>query len=123
MPDRPNFLFIITDQHKADHLGCYGNPMVRTPNIDSLSQNGLTFDSFYAASLICMPNRATLMTGRMPSCHGVHYNGVPLSADNITFVELLRSAVNMMTVFLDNDRFSSAASILPMASSTIVTMP
>ncbi|MDP6646087.1 MAG: sulfatase-like hydrolase/transferase [Rhodospirillales bacterium] len=92
MPDRPNFLFIITDQHKADHLGCYGNPMVRTPNIDSLSQNGLTFDSFYAASPICMPNRATLMTGRMPSCHGVHYNGVPLSADNITFVELLRSA-------------------------------
>ena len=90
MSDRPNFLFIITDQHKADHLGCYGNPKVRTPNIDSLSQSGLTFDRFYAASPICMPNRATLMTGRMPSNTGVRFNGVPLSTEHVTFVELLR---------------------------------
>ena len=92
MSDRPNFLFIITDQHKCDHLGCYGNPIVRTPNIDGLSKSGLTFDRFYAASPICMPNRATLMTGRMPSNTGVRFNGVPLATDHVTFVELLRAA-------------------------------
>jgi arylsulfatase A-like enzyme len=37
---RPNFLIFITDQHRADHLGCYGNPVVRTPNIDALARAG-----------------------------------------------------------------------------------
>ena len=92
MSDRPNFLLIITDQHKSDHLGCYGNKVVRSPNIDALSDSGLTFDQFYVASPICMPNRATLMTSRMPSCHGLRINGLPLSKDNVTFVELLRDA-------------------------------
>ena len=92
MSNKPNFLFIITDQHKHDHLGCYGNPVVKTPNIDSISKKGLTFDQFYAASPICMPNRATLMTGRMPAQHRVWLNGLPLSKGNVTFVELLRKA-------------------------------
>jgi arylsulfatase A-like enzyme len=70
MNQRPNFLFIITDQHRADHLGCYGNTVVKTPNIDRLAKNGTRFEKFYVATPICMPNRATLMTGRMPSLHG-----------------------------------------------------
>ena len=37
---RPNFLFIVTDQHRADHLGCYGHPVVKTPNIDSIAARG-----------------------------------------------------------------------------------
>ncbi|MBT4589751.1 MAG: sulfatase-like hydrolase/transferase [Rhodospirillaceae bacterium] len=92
MSKQPNFLFIITDQHKFDHLGCYGNAIVKTPNIDSLSDQGLTYDKFYAASPICMPNRATLMTGRMPAQHRVWLNGLPLAKQNVTFVELLRLA-------------------------------
>ncbi len=40
MTIRPNFLFIITDQHRADHLGCYGNPTVNTPNIDRIAKKG-----------------------------------------------------------------------------------
>lgn len=92
MPDTPNILFIITDQHRADHLGCYGNSIVKTPNIDSLAGRGVRFDRFYVANPICMPNRATLMTGRMPSLHGVRHNGVPLSVEQVTFVELLREA-------------------------------
>jgi hypothetical protein len=66
MANRPNFLSIITDQHRADHLGCYGNPIVKTPNIDRLAASGTRFENFYVATPICMPNRATLMTGRMP---------------------------------------------------------
>ena len=92
MAKRPNFLFIITDQHRADHLGCYGNPIVRTPNIDALALRGTRFSRFYVACPICMPNRATLMTGRMPSLHGVRQNGTPLSVDATTFPELLSAA-------------------------------
>ena len=89
---QPNFLFIITDQHRADHLGCYGNPIVRTPNIDRIAAEGWRSTRFYVANPACMPNRATLMTGRMPSVHRVRSNGVPLSLRASTFVELLRAA-------------------------------
>ena len=89
---RPNFLLFITDQQRADHVGCYGNEIVRTPNTDGLAARGLAFDRFYVACPICMPNRATLMTGRMPSVNGVFTNGLPLPLEAITFVDLLRAA-------------------------------
>ena len=92
MARQPNFLFIITDQHRADHLGCYGNRIVKTPSIDRLAQAGTRFDNFYVATPICMPNRATFMTGRMPSLHGARQNGIPLALTATTFVEILRSA-------------------------------
>lgn len=92
MKQRPNFLFIITDQHRADHLGCYGNEIVRTRNIDALADKGTRFERFYVANPICMPNRASIMTGRMSSLHGARHNGIPLSRDHTTFVELLREA-------------------------------
>lgn len=91
-PTRPNVLLILTDQQRADHVGYAGNNIVRTPNIDSLAAAGSWFDRFYVASPTCMSNRASLMTGRMPSQHGVRYNGVPLDRDYVTFVELLREA-------------------------------
>ena len=92
MKDQPNFLFIITDQHRADHLGCYGNEVVRTPHIDALARKGQRWDRFYVANPICMPNRASIMTGRMCSSHGARHNGIPLSKDHTTFVELLKDA-------------------------------
>ncbi|WP_299752804.1 sulfatase-like hydrolase/transferase [uncultured Tateyamaria sp.] len=92
MKQRPNFLFIITDQHRADHLGCYGNRVVQTPHIDGLADHGTRWDRFYVANPICMPNRASIMTGRMCSVHGARHNGIPLSKDHTTFVELLRDA-------------------------------
>lgn len=92
MAKQPNFLLLITDQHRADHLGCYGNRIVRTPNVDRLAARGVAFDRFYVASPICMPNRATLMTGRMPSLHGVRHNGIPLSLEATTFPDILRGA-------------------------------
>ncbi len=92
MTKRPNFLLFITDQQRADFLGCYGHPVLRTPNIDSIAARGTTFDRFYVASPVCMPNRSSLMTGRMPSVHGVRSNGIPLSMNAVTFVDLLRDA-------------------------------
>jgi len=89
---RPNFLFLITDQQRADWLGCYGHPVLKTPNIDALASKGMRFDNFHVASPVCMPNRASLLTGRFPTLHGLRYNGcrLPLSAN--TFVDLLAGA-------------------------------
>lgn len=89
---RPNYVLFITDQHRADWLGCNGHPVVKTPHIDSIAAGGVTFDRFYVASPVCMPNRSSLMTGRMPSVHGARANGTPLSRDAVTFVDVLRAA-------------------------------
>lgn len=86
---RPNFLIFITDQHRADHLGCYGNSIVRTPNIDALADDGIRFDRAYVANPVCMPNRGSIMTARMPSVHGARSNGVPLPLESVTFADLL----------------------------------
>lgn len=88
---RPNFLFFITDQQRADYLGCAGHPIVKTPNIDGLAANGTRFDRFYVASPVCMPNRASLLTGRFPSTHGLRHNGCDLSIRANTFTDVLRA--------------------------------
>ena len=88
----PNFILFIADQHRADYLGCYGHPILRTPHIDSIAAQGTRFRKFYVASPVCMPNRASLMTGRMPAVHGVRSNGIPLSQESVSFVDLLRDA-------------------------------
>ena len=80
---RPNFLLISTDQQRADHLGCYGARVLRTPSIDSLAARGIRFDRAYVSSPVCMPNRASLVTGRMPSLHGVRHNGLNLPLDTV----------------------------------------
>ena len=92
MSQAPSFLLFVTDQHRADHLGCYGNPQVRTPHIDGLAAAGCRFDAFHVATPICQPNRASLMTGRLPSVHGLQMNGRELSLAERTFVDTLREA-------------------------------
>ena len=89
---RPNFVLFITDQHRADHLGCDGNAVLRTPQIDALAQQGQRFTQCHVATPICQPNRASLMTGRLPSLHGVQMNGRELSLGATTFVDVLRRA-------------------------------
>jgi len=89
---RPNFLIFLTDQQRADHLGCYGDRLLRTPNIDALARSGARFERFYTSSPVCMPNRAALATGRMPSVAGVRMNGVPLPLDALTYADVLASA-------------------------------
>ncbi|MBT6431220.1 MAG: sulfatase-like hydrolase/transferase, partial [Rhodospirillaceae bacterium] len=92
MTNRPNFLFFITDQQRADWLGCYGHPILKTPHIDAIAGQGTVFDNFYVASPVCMPNRASLLTGRYPTVHGLRYNGCVLPTSAVTFVDLLAAA-------------------------------
>ncbi|HEY5607500.1 MAG TPA: sulfatase-like hydrolase/transferase [Alphaproteobacteria bacterium] len=91
MAKRPNFLFVITDEQRADYLGCAGHPVLKTPNIDRIAARGARFTRFYVAIPICTPNRATLVTGRMPSLTGVRHNGIALPHGANTFVDLLRA--------------------------------
>lgn len=75
---RPNVLFFIADQLRADHLGFGGNSTVRTPNLDALASRSTVFTNATVANPTCMPNRASLMTGRWPSAHGTRCNGITL---------------------------------------------
>jgi len=69
--DMPNVVFILTDDQGPWALGCAGNEEIQTPNIDRLAGGGVRFENFFCASPVCSPARASLMTGRIPSQHGV----------------------------------------------------
>lgn len=71
--DRPNIIFLMTDDQNVRSLGCYGAPGVETPNIDALAADGVTFDRHYDTTAICMACRATVMTGLLEYRHGVNF--------------------------------------------------
>lgn len=71
-PRRPNVVLIMTDNHGAWTLGCYGNPDIRTPNIDGLARQGTLLTRCFSCNGVCSPTRATYLTGLLPSQHGVH---------------------------------------------------
>jgi arylsulfatase A-like enzyme len=89
---RPNVLLILSDDHSVPHAGCYGNPDIRTPNLDRLAARGTRFDRAYVASPQCAPSRAAIMTGRSAVATGVTRFASPLPAEVRTFPELLRTA-------------------------------
>lgn len=89
---RPNVLFVITDQQRADHTAFMGNDVVRTPSLDALAGRGTVFTNAWVSNPVCMPNRCTIMTGRMPTAHGVIFNDRSLDWNANTFVRVLRSA-------------------------------
>ncbi|MDI2026988.1 sulfatase-like hydrolase/transferase [Saccharopolyspora sp. TS4A08] len=66
---RRNVLLLMTDQHRADTLGAYGNPLGLTPNLDELAATGTRFDRWYTPTAICTPARASLLTGQAPFRH------------------------------------------------------
>jgi arylsulfatase A-like enzyme len=71
-PKRPNILFIMSDNHPAELLGCYGNNEIYTPNLDRLAQQGLRLNNAFCVNGMCSPCRASVLTGLMPSQHGIH---------------------------------------------------
>ncbi|PTM87045.1 sulfatase-like hydrolase/transferase [Streptomyces sp. VMFN-G11Ma] len=81
-----NLLFLMTDQHRVDTLGCYGNPHVATPNLDRLAATGTRFDRFYTPTAICTPARASLLTGQAPFRHRLLAN----HERNVGYLEDLR---------------------------------
>ena len=87
-----NILFIMCDQLRADHLGCYGHPFLKTTHLDELARRGVRFDRAFVQSGVCGPSRMSFYTGRYVSSHGATWNRVPLSVGEITLGEYLRRA-------------------------------
>lgn len=71
MNHQPNILFFLADDQGAWALRCAGNTDIHTPNLDRLAKEGVRFENFFCASPVCSPARASILTGTMPSCHGV----------------------------------------------------
>ena len=69
---RPNILFFMSDNQPADMLGCYGNDEVHTPHLDALAARGTRFAHAFCTNAMCSPCRASVLTGLMPSQHGIH---------------------------------------------------
>lgn len=89
MTQRPNILFICTDQQRGDSLGCTGAAWAVTPHLDRLAAGGTLFENCYVQNPLCSPSRASLFTGKYPSNHGLYANGVPLPEDQHMFTRTL----------------------------------
>ncbi len=81
MSERPNLLFIMSDQHAPRVTGCYGDKVVRTPTFDALAARGVTFDNAYTPSPLCVPARMSMLSGRYPSSQNCWTNSDPLNSD------------------------------------------
>ena len=91
---RPNIVFLLADDQATISMGCYGNPDARTPNLDSLSARGVTFDNHYDTTAICMASRATILTGKYEYEHGCNFTKGKLKASDFerSYPLLLRRA-------------------------------
>ncbi len=89
---KPNLLIIMTDQHSKHFLNCYGNSIVRTPNLDRLAAEGRRFTDVYCAAPLCVPSRASFMTSRTPSHNQVWNNEHILSSGIPTWAHQLALA-------------------------------
>ncbi|MCW5978885.1 MAG: sulfatase [Bryobacteraceae bacterium] len=95
---RPNILFVMTDDHATGRLGCYGDALVRTPNLDRLAAEGARFTNSFVTNSLCAPGRATVLTGAYSHIHGVRGNSEAkdavetIDAAMATYPELLRAA-------------------------------
>ena len=77
--DKPNILFIITDQQHADMMSCAGNRWLKTLAMDRLAQEGIRFEKAYCANPVCVPSRTSMTTGVMPCRLGADSNGSGMS--------------------------------------------
>jgi N-acetylgalactosamine-6-sulfatase len=95
-PARPNIILLLADDLGYGDLSCFGSPAVDTPHLDRLAAEGLKFTHFHAASAVCTPTRASVLTGRYPLRFGItrHFNDVDrwLTTKATTVAELLGGA-------------------------------
>lgn len=90
--DRPNILFIFTDDHAYQAISAYGSRINKTPNIDSIAADGIRFDNCYVPNSICGPSRATVLTGKYSHANGVYHNRNKLNPDQPLVTRMLQQA-------------------------------
>ncbi len=94
---KPNILFLLSDDHSYPYLGCYGNKDVRTPNLDRLASQGMRFDRMFVGCPQCVPSRACLMTGRSAVAIRMVRFTSPLPAEVPALPDLLRDKAGYFT--------------------------
>ncbi|MEO7317472.1 MAG: sulfatase-like hydrolase/transferase [Chthoniobacteraceae bacterium] len=95
--NKPNVLFLLSDDHSYPFLSCYGDSNVKTPTLDALAAEGMKFHRFFTTAPQCVPSRASLMTGRSPVAARITRFSSPLARDEITLPELLREKAGYFT--------------------------
>lgn len=89
---RPNILFIMTDDHTTQAMSCYGSELIETPNIDRIAQMGMRFNNCYVTNAICAPSRAVILTGKFSHKNGVTDNAKIFDGTQSTYPKLLQQA-------------------------------
>ena len=89
MPDKPNLVFIFSDQQRFDTLRCYGNEWIQTPNLNALASQSFVFRNAYVTQPVCTPARASIMTGLYPHAAGPVINRVILPPGTRTIAEMV----------------------------------
>jgi arylsulfatase A-like enzyme len=92
IPDKPNIVFIIADQWRAQAFGFAGDPNVKTPHLDRFERDCVNFTQAVSRQPVCTPARASLLTGQRPLTHGLFINDVPLKSGAVTLAEVLSAA-------------------------------
>ena len=87
MTARPNILFLMTDEHRADVTGYEGNDVIRTPVLDELARTGVAFRNAYTPSPVCIPARQCMMAGQLPKTCGCE-GWIDLQPGYLTFAQL-----------------------------------
>src|SRR5438034_9613255 len=99
-PSDPDIYLVTIDTLRADHVHCYGYERVQTPALDALAKQGIRFAQAFTPSPITNTSHASILTGLLPSSHGVSDFGVPLTADHSTLAELLEKRGYQTAAFI-----------------------
>ncbi len=97
--DRPNILFIMTDDHASHAMSCYGSRINQTPNLDRIANEGMRFDNCFCTNSICTPSRATILAGTYNHINGVTTLATPMDNETLTFPKILQDAGYQTAVF------------------------
>src|SRR5437764_5997944 len=97
--ERPNFIFLLADDHAGYVLGCDGNRQAETPHLDRLAGQSVRFARHYCNSPICTPSRQSIFTGQLPHASGVTLLATPLAEDRPTLAGQLHKAGYQTAVF------------------------
>jgi len=92
MPDQPNIIFVFSDQQRWDTVGCYGQPMPVTPNLDRMASEGVRFSHAFTCQPVCGPARACLQTGKYATEMGVFRNNIALPLGETTLAHWFADA-------------------------------
>lgn len=92
LEERPNIIFYLSDDQDQLDYGCYGNPKVKTPNVDQLAQQGMKFTNFYTAQAICAPSRSQIFTGMYPVKNGCMANHIGVRKDILSITKYFKES-------------------------------